>query len=839
MSRFASLLVENQVATVADIERALQRQVIRGGDLSTNLLEQGTASEEILTRYLAKDLGIDPVPPHSLDHISRQVLISIPHDLIQKHRILPYAMDEEQLKIAVDHTPDSDTLAQIDFFLGLEIVPTAALPFRLAMALAQNLGVQLAARFVSLAKKLNPDFDPEAPPRLLTDTTSSGIIDGVDPRREMAGQTGSPVVVSGPIISLSGPAAGTGSTAPPPDPAKQRFSSMSSLQKTAFSNAVDNISDAADRDGILTSVLELASSFFSWSALLVIQDSEAHGWRAADPETGIASIENISFTLSESGLFGQAAAGSLAFGVPRRNSDDINALKTMNRRPRAFFVAPVLMRAKPVMLLYGDCGRDNIPSWAASDISTLLAKAGDALEKLILKKKLGAYGSPKKPEQKQPAGKFIRTSALAAALNTARSRDQAPQAPAADPVPGDSDTLSGGIDTAGERITLEEWKVASPVKTKGTGEDSDAKAQAPSRPGKIRTLPGFDTSQALAEVDEGWQLESGRTVEKEVAVEPVAPVEEAMDPEPDAPAPAEETMDPEPEAHAAPGPGPLEQLLNQGRADDDLIASIVLMRDEVLDDLARVFPGPLNRDRFRDKSGMDPLENAGPVIEVMLRLGERALETLLKLMDSFDPDVRFYALAAAGRIKDTRILSRIVPRLFDSDQQTRKKALELLRDYTDVPLYELVLGEIREKLLNDDEPADTKRTAVVVLGELLDREAVPLMSALLGGSDAVLAERCHRALVKITSHDFGFSEKRWMSWWKLHQDQHRVEWLIEALLGRHAGPRACAGLELSELASIPFDLPDNPTAEDREEIYRIWRAWWENEGSAIFDQPSG
>jgi len=826
MSRFASLLVENQVATVADIERALQRQVIRGGDLSTNLLELGTASEEILTRYLAKDLGMDPVPPHSLDHISRQVLISIPHDLIQKHRILPYAMDEAQLKIAVDHEPDSDTLAQIDFFLGLEIISTAALPFRIAMALAQNLGVQLAARFVSLAKKITPDFDPEAPPRLLTDTTSSGIIDGVDPRREPGGQTESPVVVSGPIISLSGPAAGTVSTVPPPEPAKQRFSSISAVQKTAFSNAVDNISDAADRDGILTAVLELASSFFSWSALFVIQDSEAQGWRAVDPETGIASIENISFPLSESGLFGQAAAGSLAFGVPRRNSDDIKALKAMNCRPRAFFVAPVLMRAKPVMLLYGDCGRDNIPSWAASDISTLLAKAGDALEKLILKKKLGAYRSPEKPEQKKgPAGKFIRTSALAAALNTARSRDQAPQAPTADPVSGESDTISDGIDTAGERITLEDWKVASPGNTKGTGGDSDTTAQAPSRPGKIRTLPGFDTSQALVEVDEGWQLESGRTVEKEAAVE--------------APAPVEEVTEQKPAAGEASGEPWLDQLMSPGGADDEFIDSIVSMGDEVLDDLVRVFPGPLNRDRFRDRSGMDPLENAGPVVEVMLRFGERALETLLKLMDSFDPDVRFHALAAAGRIRDNRILSRIVPRLFDCDQQIRKKALDLLRDYNDVPLYELVLGEIREKLLNDDEPADSKRTAVVVLGELLDREAVPLMAAMLGGSDAVLAERCHRALVKITSHDFGFSEKRWMSWWKVHQDQHRVEWLIEALLGRHAGPRASAGLELSELASIPFDLPDNPTAEDREEIYRIWRAWWENEGSAIFDQPSG
>ena len=52
MSTLGSLLVKNKVVGVVDIEKALQRQVIYGGDLATNLLELSIAKEEQIAKYV-------------------------------------------------------------------------------------------------------------------------------------------------------------------------------------------------------------------------------------------------------------------------------------------------------------------------------------------------------------------------------------------------------------------------------------------------------------------------------------------------------------------------------------------------------------------------------------------------------------------------------------------------------------------------------------------------------------------------------------------------------------------------------------------------------------------
>jgi hypothetical protein len=53
MSRLSSVLVQNQVLDVTQIEQILQRQVILGGDLSTVILEHGWLNEQNLTDFVA------------------------------------------------------------------------------------------------------------------------------------------------------------------------------------------------------------------------------------------------------------------------------------------------------------------------------------------------------------------------------------------------------------------------------------------------------------------------------------------------------------------------------------------------------------------------------------------------------------------------------------------------------------------------------------------------------------------------------------------------------------------------------------------------------------------
>ena len=53
MATLSSSIVKNEVASMRDVEEALARQVLYGGDLATNLLELAAVSEAALTRLQA------------------------------------------------------------------------------------------------------------------------------------------------------------------------------------------------------------------------------------------------------------------------------------------------------------------------------------------------------------------------------------------------------------------------------------------------------------------------------------------------------------------------------------------------------------------------------------------------------------------------------------------------------------------------------------------------------------------------------------------------------------------------------------------------------------------
>ena len=62
MSSLSSLLVQRELATIRDVEEALARQVLYGGDLATNLLEVTAVDEAALSGTLAESCGLPAAP---------------------------------------------------------------------------------------------------------------------------------------------------------------------------------------------------------------------------------------------------------------------------------------------------------------------------------------------------------------------------------------------------------------------------------------------------------------------------------------------------------------------------------------------------------------------------------------------------------------------------------------------------------------------------------------------------------------------------------------------------------------------------------------------------------
>ncbi len=87
--RLAEMLVEEGVITELQLQNALQRQLIMGGKIGSNLLELKYLSEEELGKTLNKIYKMPYVSTASFSNIPTDVIKSIPKEIAVRHRVIP------------------------------------------------------------------------------------------------------------------------------------------------------------------------------------------------------------------------------------------------------------------------------------------------------------------------------------------------------------------------------------------------------------------------------------------------------------------------------------------------------------------------------------------------------------------------------------------------------------------------------------------------------------------------------------------------------------------------------------------------------------------------------
>ena len=81
MPTLSSTIVKHQIASMRDVEEALARQVLYGGDLATNLLELAAVSERALTGVLAESHELEPGPIGELPTAAETTRRLVPGDI--------------------------------------------------------------------------------------------------------------------------------------------------------------------------------------------------------------------------------------------------------------------------------------------------------------------------------------------------------------------------------------------------------------------------------------------------------------------------------------------------------------------------------------------------------------------------------------------------------------------------------------------------------------------------------------------------------------------------------------------------------------------------------------
>ena len=165
------LLVEHGLVDEKVLDDALQRQVIFGGRLGTNLLEMGAVSEDGLMRILAFQLNTPYAESRHFEEIPREVLDSVPKELLSKHLIVPLTMDGHRITLAMADPQKLDVVDEVAFQTNMVIQPVVASEVRIVGALEKYYGIRREARYIAVSNKIadeqrriNQPTEEEAPP---------------------------------------------------------------------------------------------------------------------------------------------------------------------------------------------------------------------------------------------------------------------------------------------------------------------------------------------------------------------------------------------------------------------------------------------------------------------------------------------------------------------------------------------------------------------------------------------------------------------------------------------------------------------------------------------------
>ncbi|HEX7667492.1 MAG TPA: hypothetical protein VF407_23330 [Polyangiaceae bacterium] len=173
------------------------------------------------------------------------------------------------------------------------------------------------------------------------------------------------------------------------------------LRPLTFVDARKELEDVTDRDGILDLFFDFGRQFFDYSALFVVHGDLAEGRDAYGPGAARDQVVGIGVPLDLPGLLATTRASKApVVDVPAREGLDATLLADLRRGARgAVAVVPVVVRTRAVAMLFGDAD-SGVTHEAVTDVAAFALLAGQAFEKLILKKKLGGFsgGSPTSSE---------------------------------------------------------------------------------------------------------------------------------------------------------------------------------------------------------------------------------------------------------------------------------------------------------------------------------------------------------------------------------------------------------------------------------------------------------
>ena len=149
----SSLIVQREIASIREIEEALARQVLYGGDLVTNLFEVSRIEESALMPVVAESYGLPAVPAGELPRVPEEAARLVAAEVAAERAFAPLEIGAALVGAVAEPFP-RDVEQELAFVLALPIEQRIAPLFRIRQALTRDYGLPLDKRTARLITKI-------------------------------------------------------------------------------------------------------------------------------------------------------------------------------------------------------------------------------------------------------------------------------------------------------------------------------------------------------------------------------------------------------------------------------------------------------------------------------------------------------------------------------------------------------------------------------------------------------------------------------------------------------------------------------------------------------------
>lgn len=431
-------LVKGGICTNDQIEKALNAQVVYGGKLGTNLLEQGLIDLRTLAKALGKVHHVRALDPMQPIRIPEPTVRMFPPRFAKQHGAIPLSDDGKKLFVLMMDPSNRNTLETIAKGTRRQVFPVILPEVRLRLLLEKYYNIQQDLRYLTLARNLAANdgrIPPPAPSSQAADDedlmseevfqeqlTKMGGAAGaglhVVDREQLAAEAGASPdeiipeddevleIAESDLIPIEDELEdeewasymGEAGAQPVDLPEDESFEDSQAILEADLDEEEDEevapidmheaqarLDAATSRDDIAKAMLALCRKTFPRAVLFIARRGRLSGWDAAGEGIDSQTIRNLVISLQQPSAFKLVYDTSAHFlGAMQPGEINDGFMKMLGGEPpRSVFLYPILFRGKVVNMIYADGGPGKNAPVDVSDLLIVGPKVPQTFERLL------------------------------------------------------------------------------------------------------------------------------------------------------------------------------------------------------------------------------------------------------------------------------------------------------------------------------------------------------------------------------------------------------------------------------------------------------------------------